>query len=90
MQEAYNPLQLKIWRQISSRAVRESRKNRKFKAVYVDGVRYRSFFEAGIDSGISYVSISTKMKKSGGAPVIVGYSVIVAEEWIFKHPEYLF
>lgn len=85
-----NTQQLQIWRQITSRAARENKINRKFKAVYVDGIRYRSYFEAGIDSGVSYVSISTKMKQSGGAPVIVGYSVVVAEEWIFKHPEYLF
>ena len=84
-----NQQQLRIWRQITSPAARKDRNSRN-KAVYVDGIRYRSFFEAGIDSGISYVSISTRMKQSNGAPVIVGYSVVIAESWLLKHPEYLF
>lgn len=85
-----NPLQESIWRQLTSPTAKKDRLCKKYKAVYVDSIRYKSFFEAGIDSGVSYVSISTRMKASGGAPCIIGYSVVVAEEWILKHPEYLF
>ncbi len=85
----HNPQQARIWRQITSLATRH-KCHHHWKAVYVNGTRYRSYFEAGIDSGVSYVSISTRLKESGGAPVVIGYSVVVAEEWIFQHPEYLF
>lgn len=85
-----NQQQARIWAQITSPAAQKDRGNKKYKAVYVDAIRYRSFFEAGIDSGVSYVSISTRMKASGGAPTIIGYSVVVTEDWILKHPEYLF
>lgn len=83
-----NPQQLKIWGQITSPAARQ-KDHRHWKPVYVDGIRYRSYFEAGIDSGVSYVSISTRLKESGGAPVVIGYSVVVSESWILRHPEYL-
>jgi hypothetical protein len=84
-----NPQQKRIWRQITNSAARQCNNSHHWKAVYVNGMRYRSYFEAGIDSGVSYVSISTRLKESSGAPVVIGYSVVVAEEWILKHPEYL-
>ena len=82
--------QLKIWKQLVKAQGAGRKKLSRKNAVYIDGIRYRSYFEAGIDSGVSYVSISTRLKESGGSPVVIGYSVAVTENWIFQHPEYLF
>lgn len=58
--------------------------------VYVNGIRYRSIFEAGIDSELSFPTISIRLKHSNGAPCISKRGIqIVSEQWLENHPEYL-
>ncbi len=84
-----NTVQQGIAKQLVRRKNNGSKKDRYTCPVYVDGIRYRSLFEAGIESDVSYVSMSLKLKESKGAPVTIGYSVVVSESWILSHPEYL-
>ena len=59
------------------------------KSVYIDGVRYRSLFVAGIDSDISFRWLAVKMAESQGAPVLIKNHLVVSEEWIRLHLECL-
>lgn len=59
--------------------------------VFIDGEYYASLFKAGIDSGVSFQWLSTKLHNSRGAPVYLKIlkTTIVSERWIRQHPEYL-
>lgn len=50
--------------------------------VYVAGIKYRSLFDANLDSGIRSVSIWKALKKSGGEPVLIRNTLVVLEAWI--------
>lgn len=62
---------------------------RKQKPVFIDGTRFESLFDAGINSGISYVAISQGMTKTGGAPSYIKGRLVVLESWVQRHPEYI-
>jgi hypothetical protein len=62
---------------------------RKQKPVFIDGERYASLFDAGINSGISYVAISQGMTRTSGAPTYIKGRLVVLESWIHRHPEYI-
>ena len=50
--------------------------------VYAGGIRYRSIFEASIETGISYPGIFMRLKASGGAPVLIRGLAVVEEAWV--------
>ncbi|MDR3138447.1 MAG: hypothetical protein LBT95_02110 [Treponema sp.] len=51
-------------------------------AVYIAGIKYRSLFDADLDSGIRSVSIWKALKKTGGGPVMIRGEMVVLETWI--------
>lgn len=59
--------------------------------IYINGRRYRSVFAAAIDTDVSAVGLYKLLANSGGAPVKRrnNQQIVVAEEWIFKNPEFL-
>jgi hypothetical protein len=50
--------------------------------VFIAGIKYRSLFDADLDSGIRSVSIWKALKKSGGGPVMIRGEMVVLENWI--------
>jgi hypothetical protein len=61
---------------------------KKQKPLYINGHRYDCLFDAGINSGVSYVSLSKAMTKTGGAPRFVKGRFVVMESWAVAHKEY--
>lgn len=57
--------------------------------VYIDGVRYKSLFAAGIDGDISFRWLSQRLAESNGAPVKIKNHLVVFESWVREHPECL-
>jgi hypothetical protein len=51
-------------------------------AVFIAGVKYRSLFDADLDSGIRSVSIWKALKRSGGGPVAIRGEMVVLETWV--------
>jgi hypothetical protein len=51
-------------------------------AVFIAGIKYRSLFDADLDSGIRSVSIWKALKRSGGGPVMIRGEMIVLETWV--------
>ena len=62
--------------------------SKKQKPLYINGKRYDCLFDAGINSGVSYVSLSKAMTKTGGAPRFVKGCFVVMESWAVSHREY--
>ncbi|MBR4158505.1 MAG: hypothetical protein IKT97_00405 [Spirochaetia bacterium] len=58
------------------------------KPVYVDGIRYESLFIAGIESGITSVTLWKGLKQSKGAPVLLCGKIVCLETWLKEHPEF--
>lgn len=54
--------------------------------VYVDGIRYKSMFQASIDTGISYKYLYYKIRDNEGRPVVVKGMTLCDEEWIKQNP----
>ncbi|GHV90412.1 hypothetical protein AGMMS50268_09150 [Spirochaetia bacterium] len=50
--------------------------------VYAGGIKYRSIFEASIETGISYPGIFKRLKASQGAPVLIRGLAVVEEAWV--------
>jgi hypothetical protein len=50
--------------------------------VFIAGIKYRSLFDADLDSGIRSVSIWKALKKSGGGPVMIRGVLVVLESWV--------
>ncbi len=59
------------------------------KAIFIDGDYYRSLFQAGIDSDISFTYLSLSLKRSHGNPIQIKGKLVVTEKWIRMHPECL-
>jgi hypothetical protein len=51
-------------------------------SVFIAGIKYRSLFDADLDSGIRSVSIWKALKKSGGGPVMIRGEMVVLETWV--------
>jgi hypothetical protein len=51
-------------------------------SVFIAGIKYRSLFDADLDSGIRSVSIWKALKKSGGGPVMIREEMVVLETWV--------
>jgi hypothetical protein len=51
-------------------------------SVFIAGIKYRSLFDADLDSGIRSVSIWKALKKSGGGPAMIRGEMVVLEAWI--------
>jgi hypothetical protein len=51
-------------------------------AVFISGIKYRSLFDADLDSGIRSVSIWNALKKSGGGPAMIRGEMVVLETWV--------
>jgi hypothetical protein len=58
-------------------------------AVFIAGIKYRSLFEADLDSGIRSVSIWKALKRSGGGPVMIRGEMVVLEAWITARIEFI-
>lgn len=56
------------------------------KQVYIDGKRFRSLFQASVDTGLTYWLISQKLAASGGAPCYIKKHEIVLEKWLLDNP----
>jgi hypothetical protein len=52
--------------------------------IFVAGIRYRSIFEAAIETDISSVWICKMLKASGGFPVLIKRTMVVTERWIYQ------
>jgi hypothetical protein len=52
--------------------------------VFIAGIRYKSIFEAMIETDISAVWIWKMLKASGGFPVVIKQQMVATEHWI-KH-----
>jgi|LSQA01.1.fsa_nt_gi hypothetical protein len=50
--------------------------------VFVAGIRYRSIFEAAIETDISATWISLMLKASGGFPVLIKRHMVAPEQWV--------
>jgi hypothetical protein len=50
--------------------------------IFVAGVRYKSIFEAWIETGISNVWIWKMLKASGGFPVVIRRQMVAPEHWV--------
>lgn len=59
------------------------------KQLYIDGRRYRSLFEASIDTGLTYWYLSAKLTESNGAPCFIKKHEIVLESWILQNLDWL-
>lgn len=59
------------------------------KQLYIDGRRYRSIFEASIDTGLTYWYLSAKLTESKGAPCFIKKHEIVLESWIMQNLDWL-
>jgi hypothetical protein len=51
-------------------------------AVYIAGIKYRSLFDADLDSGIRSVSIWKALKRNGGGPAMIRGEMVVLEAWV--------
>jgi hypothetical protein len=51
-------------------------------SVYIAGIKYRSLFDADLDSGIRSVSIWKALKRNGGGPVMIRGELVVLETWV--------
>jgi hypothetical protein len=58
-------------------------------AVFIAGIKYRSLFDADLDSGIRSVSIWKALKKSGGGPVMIREEMVVLEAWVNTRIEFI-
>ncbi len=58
------------------------------KPVYVDGIRYESLFIAGVEAGISTISLWKAIKQSKGAPVLVKEKIVCLESWLKDNPSF--
>jgi hypothetical protein len=50
--------------------------------VYIAGIRYRSMFNAALESGISSVWIWKMLKVSDGFPVLIKRRMVATESWV--------
>jgi hypothetical protein len=50
--------------------------------VFVAGIRYRSVFEASIETDISGVWIWKTLKASDGFPVLIKRQMVATEQWV--------
>jgi hypothetical protein len=50
--------------------------------VYVAGIKYRSIFEAAIETEISVVWLANSIKRRAGGPVVVRNQMIVTDFWV--------
>ncbi|GHU66584.1 hypothetical protein FACS189447_07760 [Spirochaetia bacterium] len=50
--------------------------------VFVAGIKYPSLFQAQFETGISSVSFSKALKKSGGEPCKIKRNIVVLEAWV--------
>jgi hypothetical protein len=57
--------------------------------VFVAGVRYRSIFEASIETDISATWISLMLKASGGFPVLIKRHMVAPEQWVHSRVSYI-
>lgn len=62
-------------------------RNKNCHAVYVDGRRYDSLFQAAVDFEFGYCWFYTKIMQSDG-PVMYSKHQVVLEAWVKAHPEY--
>ena len=50
--------------------------------VFIGGIKYRSIFEAALETEMSAVWLNNSIKKNGGAPVIVKKQMVVTDFWV--------
>jgi hypothetical protein len=50
--------------------------------IFIAGIRYKSIFEAQIETDISGVWIWKMLKASGGFPVVIKRQMVATENWI--------
>jgi hypothetical protein len=50
--------------------------------IFVAGVRYKSIFEAMVETGISNVWMWKMLKASGGYPVSIRRNIVATERWV--------
>jgi hypothetical protein len=50
--------------------------------LFVAGVRYKSIFEASIETDISSVWIFKTLRLSGGFPVLIKRHMVATEHWV--------
>lgn len=57
--------------------------------IYIDGHRYRSIFEAAVDTGLTYWLIAAKLKQSSGGPCFIKKHEIISESWLLNNVNWL-
>jgi hypothetical protein len=50
--------------------------------LFIAGIRYKSIFEAAIETNISSVWIFKMLKASGGFPVLIKRRMVATERWV--------
>jgi hypothetical protein len=50
--------------------------------VFIGGIKYRSIFEAALETEMSAVWLNHSIKKNGGAPVVVKKQIVVTAFWV--------
>jgi len=55
--------------------------------VFVNGILYRSIFDAADKTGMSNVWLYTRLSQKSGAPVLIKKQVVVTQSWIRSRKE---
>jgi hypothetical protein len=52
--------------------------------IFISGIRYKSIFKSGWETGLSINWILSRIKEAGGEPVMIKGHFIVLEKWFEK------